>query len=107
MSKNLFTVAESGQVYGKVEKMLGNNRMLVNCFDGKTRIAIIRGIFKKRVWISVDDIVLLSLRDFQDDKADVILKYSPEDVLKLKRLGELPTETKEPQDESGFEFEEI
>lgn len=29
-----------------------------------------------QVWINQGDIILLSLRDFQDDKADVIQKYT-------------------------------
>jgi hypothetical protein len=40
------------------------------------------------------DIVLLSLRDFQDDKADVIAKYSPDEARELKKLGELPATAK-------------
>jgi len=33
---------------------------------------------------------LISLRDFQDDKADVILKYNTEEARNLKAYGELP-----------------
>jgi initiation factor 1A len=29
-----------------------------------------------QVWINQGDIILVSLRDFQDDKADVIQKYT-------------------------------
>jgi translation initiation factor 1A len=32
------------------------------------------------VWINQGDIVLLSLRDFQDDKADVIVKYTADEA---------------------------
>jgi hypothetical protein len=34
--------------------------------------------------------VLIALRDFQDDKCDVILKYFPEEVKQLKNLKEIP-----------------
>jgi translation initiation factor 1A len=33
-----------------------------------------------QVWINQGDIVLLSLRDFQDDKADVIVKYTADEA---------------------------
>merc|ERR1712000_486073 len=58
------------------------------CFDGEKRLAHIRGKMRKKVWINQGDIVLLSLRDFQDDKADVIQKYSSDEARKLKQDGE-------------------
>lgn len=60
--------------------MLGNGRIEAKCFDGVTRLAHIRGKMRKKVWIAQGDIILLSLRDFQDDKADVIVKYTPDEV---------------------------
>merc|ERR1712183_898475 len=46
------------------------------CFDGVKRLRHIRGKLRKKVWINQTDIVLVGLREFQDAKADVILKYS-------------------------------
>jgi translation initiation factor 1A len=60
--------------------MLGNGRLQAQCFDGETRLAHIRGKMRKKVWINQGDIILISLRDFQDDKADVIVKYTVEEV---------------------------
>lgn len=37
-----------------------------------------------QVWINQGDIILLSLRDFQDDKADVIVKYTADEARSLK-----------------------
>jgi translation initiation factor 1A len=48
--------------------MLGNGRVEAFCFDGVNRLCHIRGKLRKRVWIGVGDIVLLGLRDFQDQK---------------------------------------
>ena len=36
------------------------------------------------------DIVLIGLRDFQDDKADVIMKYTADEARQLKAYGEIP-----------------
>ena len=48
--------------------MLGNGRLEAFCFDGVNRLCHIRGKLRKRVWIGVGDIVLLGLREFQDQK---------------------------------------
>jgi len=39
---------------------------------------------------SQGDIILLGLREFQDQKADIILKYDGDEARALKALGELP-----------------
>ena len=70
--------------------MLGNGRVDASCFDGVRRIAHIRGKMRKKVWINQGDIVLLSLREFQDEQADVIVKYNPDEARALKQQGELP-----------------
>ena len=33
---------------------------------------------------------MVSLREFQDEKCDVVLKYFPEEVKQLKNLKEIP-----------------
>lgn len=105
-------IKELDQEYCQVNKLLGNCRLEGNCFDGKIRLCKIRGtLTRKKVWIGAGDLVLVSLRDFEDDKCDVILKYTPEEVKKLKKMGEIPdtvnindptVETKE--DDIGFDI---
>ncbi|GAA5844875.1 hypothetical protein JCM16303_004411 [Sporobolomyces ruberrimus] len=106
---------EEGQEYAQVLKMLGNGRVEAMCFDGEKRLAHIRGKMRKKVWINQGDIILLSLRDFQDDKADVIQKYTADEARNLKAYGELPetakineTDTFGPGDEDdNVEFDEV
>jgi len=81
---------EDGQEYAQVSKMLGNGRLEAMCFDGIKRLCHIRGKLRKKVWINASDIILLGLRDYQDNKADVILKYTPDEARNLKAYGELP-----------------
>lgn len=72
----------------------------------------IRGKMRKKVWVVVGDIVLVSLRDFQDEKGDIILKYLSDEAKNLKTYGELPETTKinetdltgEEEEEEGIEF---
>jgi translation initiation factor 1A len=81
-------------------KMLGNGRLEALCFgDGKKRLCHIRGKLRKKVWINTADIILIGLRDFQDGKADVILKYTPDEARTLKSRGEIP--------ENGNNFKKI
>lgn len=85
---------DEGQDYAIVTKMLGNGWIECNCSDGEQRLAHIRGAFRKRVWITQGDLVLLGLRDYQDSRADVILKYNPDEARMLKAEGELPESIK-------------
>jgi translation initiation factor 1A len=104
---------DEGQEYAQVVKMLGNGRLEAQCFDGEKRLAHIRGKMRKKVWINQGDIILLSLREFQDGKADVILKYTPDEARALQKAGELPENARinegdiygEEEDECNFEFD--
>ena len=110
---------EDGQQYGSVTKMLGDRRIQVYCFDNVERVGLIRKAL--RVWINVGDIVLVSLRDFQDSRADIIHRYTAEEARTLVSFGELPESTKINQtavdmalsagagddEDAGFVFEDI
>eukprot|EP00051_Salpingoeca_urceolata_P032283 m.15045 g.15045 ORF g.15045 m.15045 type:complete len:156 (+) comp4948_c0_seq1:250-717(+) len=85
---------EDGQEYGQVTRILGNGHVEAFCFDGVTRLCHIRGKMRKKVWVNNGDIILLGLRDFQDNKADVIHKYNPDEAQNLKSYGELPENAK-------------
>ncbi|CCD72218.1 Eukaryotic translation initiation factor 4C [Caenorhabditis elegans] len=106
--KRELDLKEEGQEYGQVSKMLGNGRVQVFCFDGKQRVCHIRGKLRKKVWINVGDIILVGLRDYQDDKGDVILKYTPDEARRLKNEGLIPENAKlnenDEQDEGEVEF---
>tara|TARA_B110001469_G_C9503624_1_gene251352 strand:- start:235 stop:708 length:474 start_codon:yes stop_codon:yes gene_type:complete len=79
-----------GQEYGHVLKLLGNCRLEAYCFDGKKRICTIRGKMRKRIFINKDDIIIVSLREFQDEKGDVIDKYSETQKRMLIENGTIP-----------------
>lgn len=97
---------EDNQEYAQIIKLLGDRRMEVFCYDGETRIAQVRGKLRKWCRIDVEDIVLVSIRDFQDRKADIIHKYFSDEVRKLQKLLEIPDEIEtNRQDHSTFIFE--
>lgn len=100
------------QEYGQVSRLLGNCRLEVQCFDGKTRLGNIRGSMRKKVWIKVNDVVLVSLRDFEDGKCDIIHKYESKEVNRLKMLDEIPKTVKtiddleDKEEDIGIDFVE-
>ena len=74
-----------GEILGVVESMLGANRLRVKCMDGKTRMGRIRGKMRKRIWIRERDIVIAVPWQFQDEKADIVFRYTRPQVAWLER----------------------
>ena len=96
--------------YAQVIKILGDGRFECNCADGVKRIAHVRGKMRKRVWIANGDIILVSLREFEPEKCDVVEKYKEKEVAKLKKAGEIPdtmvlpssSETEEKEEKNDY-----
>lgn len=103
---------QDGQDYAQVTKLLGNRNLIVYCFeDEKERIAHIPGKMRKRNWVNMHDIVLINIREYQDEKCDVSFIYNLEEVFCLKAYNELPDNVQTNQninnsdDELEIEFE--
>jgi len=80
----------ANDVLGIAEKMLGYDRIMVKCQDGHERLCRIRGKMKRRAWIRLRDIVLVSPWDFQSDKrGDIIWRYKRNQAEWLRRKGYL------------------
>ncbi|EZG56350.1 eukaryotic translation initiation factor 1A [Gregarina niphandrodes] len=88
--KRELILKEPCQEYAQVLKMLGNGRLEAQCVDGAKRLCHIRGKMRKKVWINAGDVVLVSLREYQDEKGDIIHKYNPDEVRTLKQMREIP-----------------
>ena len=70
-----------GEEYGYVMEKFSDSNMRIFCNDKKSRLGITRGYLKyKHVRFSKGDIVLVSLRDFEDGKCDISYKYDPDEV---------------------------
>ena len=88
------------QEYAKVLKVNGSGRFQVLCFDGVERMATLCGQMRKRVWVNLNDIILVSLwTDIQDNKCTIIHKYDTDEAYKLKDLGEFPSQIRIEEDE--------
>lgn len=112
--KLVFKDEQQFQEYAQITKVLGSGRFEVQCFDGKTRLSIIRGNMRKKVWVKSGDLILVSLREYEDAKCDIIYLYKPKEVNKLKNLKEIPENVKVNEDmvdkeetkDIGFDFVE-
>ena len=97
---------EDGQEYAQVQDPLGNCRFSLQCQDGKSRMGTVRGKLHKKIWIARGDVVLVGLRDFQDDKCDIIHKYNNDEAIDLRKYEEITfqAEMDEDQEDNGFSF---
>lgn len=81
VSNNNYTINKDYELYAYVIKLLGNCRVLVLCDNGNEAIGVIRGSmrrFNKRVLIETGDIIVVSTREYQDNKVDIVHKYNAE-----------------------------
>lgn len=104
--KELLTTREliyklDDQMYGVVTKLLGTGRFTCMCDDHKARLCHLRGSMYKKVWINLGDTVLMSIRQFEPDKGDIILKYTPDETRRLRALKEIPEGMGADDDASG------
>lgn len=81
---------EDGQEYAQVTALLGSSRLRVMCSDGEERLCTIRGKLVRRAWVHLRDIILVSLRDFEPGKVDMIHKYTDEEARNLRAYKEIP-----------------
>ena len=110
--RNLIEPDLSCQVFGILTKTLGSRFFDVNCLDGKQRRCKVRN---KRLRVKQDDVVIISLREFDDKNADIIYRYNSEEVRELQRLGSLPSgeslgiksHENDIEDDCAFDFDDI
>lgn len=77
------------EIFAIAELMMGANHIRVKCVDGVSRLGRIKGKIKKKVWIREGDILIVIPWNFQDDKADIIYRYTRPQVEWLKKNGYL------------------
>ena len=91
ISKRELILAEDMQSYAKVTKLLGSCRVTILFTDSTENMGIIPGRMKKRVWMTLGDIVLISKREFQEDRVDIIHKYNHDELPRLHKMEEIPS----------------
>mgnify|MGYP003653436249 CR=1 FL=1 len=102
------------QEYAKIKKSLGDRRLIVTLPDSTEKMAIIPGRFRKRCWMKIGDIILISFREFQKEKIDVCYKYDADEARLLLEYNEIPPffagvgtgEESKGDEDLGFDFED-
>ena len=80
---------EEGEMFGVVTIMTGSTFLRVLCEDEVERACRIPGKMRNRVWIKDNDVVIIKKWDFEDNKADIVWRFLPLQVQRLKREGHL------------------
>ncbi len=81
---------KNGEIFGIADQLLGASRIRVMCADGKSRMGRIPGKMKKRMWIREGDLIILKPWSFQDEKADVVWRYTKTQASYLSRKRMIP-----------------
>lgn len=82
---------KNGEMFGLADQLLGGSRLRVLCEDGKTRMCRIPGKIKKRMWIREGDLLIVKPWPFQNEKGDVLYRYTQTQASYLSRKKMLPT----------------
>ena len=80
----------STELFAIAERLMGGSRMNVVCADGKARLARIPGRMKRRARVRAGDLLIIVPWDIQDDKADVVYRYTKTQSRILSRRNLLP-----------------
>jgi len=97
-------IPDEYQYFAYVNKILGSGRVNLDYYipkfdektneiiewDKHTKIGVIRGKMMRRVYVNLGDLVLITERDFDISKVDIIEKYQPSQIPYLKKYANLP-----------------
>ncbi|MBW3583300.1 MAG: translation initiation factor eIF-1A [Euryarchaeota archaeon] len=78
------------EMYGIADQLVGGSRIKVNCEDGRSRLGRIPGKMKRRMWIRTGDLLVLKPWDFQDDKCDILFRYTRTQAIHLSKRNMVP-----------------
>ncbi|MCK4757169.1 MAG: translation initiation factor eIF-1A [Thermoplasmata archaeon] len=78
------------EMFAIADQLLGASKIRVVCADGESRMGRIRGKLKKRMWIREGDLLIIRPWEFQDEKCDVMYRYTRTQASNLARRGVIP-----------------
>ncbi|MEM0467176.1 MAG: translation initiation factor eIF-1A [Candidatus Thermoplasmatota archaeon] len=80
------------EMFAIAERLMGGSRINVICEDGKSRLARIPGKMKRKARVRVGDLLIIKPWSIQDEKADIVFRYSRTQAISLSRRKLLPEE---------------
>ena len=72
-----------GEEYAYVQDKFGDARFRVICNDKVCRLGIVRGKIRNSCRMEKGSLALVSIREFEDTKCDILYQYLPDDIDKL------------------------
>ena len=78
------------EMFAIADEILGGRRIRAVCEDRLSRISRIPGKMRRRQWVREGDLIVVQPWDFQDEKANVCMRYTKTQSLYLSRKGVLP-----------------
>ncbi|MEO2114699.1 MAG: translation initiation factor eIF-1A [Candidatus Poseidoniia archaeon] len=78
------------EMFAIADQILGGRRIRSICEDGESRLARIPGKMRRRQWVREGDLIVIQPWEFQDEKANVCMRYTKTQSLYLSRKGVLP-----------------
>ncbi|MFA5102860.1 MAG: translation initiation factor eIF-1A [Candidatus Thermoplasmatota archaeon] len=80
------------EMFAIADQLLGGSRIHVVCEDKKSRMARIPGKMKRKARVRAGDLLIIKPWDIQDEKADIVFRYSRTQASSLSRRKMLPEE---------------
>jgi translation initiation factor 1A len=74
-----------------VREVSGGSRLVAMCEDNQSRMVRIGGRFKKKMWVRVNDLIIIKKWQIQGDKkSDLVYRYTKTEKENLRRKGLIP-----------------
>jgi translation initiation factor 1A len=80
------------EMFAIAERLMGGSRINVICEDKKSRMARIPGKMKRKARVRAGDLLIIKPWDIQNEKADIVFRYSRTQAGSLSRRKMLPEE---------------
>ncbi len=83
---------KNNELFAIADQLLGGSRIHVVCEDKKSRMARIPGKMKRKARVRTGDLLIIKPWDIQNEKADIVFRYSRTQASSLSRRKMLPEE---------------
>ncbi len=78
------------EMFAIADSLMGASRIKVVCADGQSRMGRIPGKLKRRMWMRPGDLLIVKPWDFQDEKCDILYRYTRTQSVNLAKRNLIP-----------------
>jgi len=80
---------DNNEMFALVTVMPGTEYIKAICEDGLERAVRIPGKLRNRIFIKENDVIIIKKREYEENKAEVVWRFLPLQVQKLREKGHL------------------